>query len=272
MNNSAIGVFDSGFGGLSIVRAIRDLLPAESVEYFGDSARYPYGPKEQSEVRRFAREISDYLVLERKVKMLVVACNTATAAALADLERRYDVPVVGVISAGVRAATAVSERRRVGVIATVGTVGSGAYQREFESLPSPPVSHFRACPGLVEYVERGEVYSEEVKIILRAFLEPLVQEKVDTLLLGCTHYPFLSKAISEIMGNDVIQVSSAEETAFEVREMLGESEMAASPVRLGSTSFYSSGDPIEFRRLGTQLFGEDLGIVHRSTLPRALKS
>jgi glutamate racemase len=261
-----IGVFDSGFGGLSILQAIRDLLPGEHIEYFGDSARYPYGSKSQAEVRRFALQIGDYLVGERGVKALVVACNTASAAALDDLRIRYDIPVLGVIDAGVRAAIQVSRSRSIGLIATVGTVGSGAYQGAFEMLDAELEVTYQACPGLVEFVEQGKVDSEEVVILLRALLEPVVHAKVDTLLLGCTHYPFLSRAIRSVVGDEVLLVSSGEETAFELRALLDVHTIRSSGRQSGRTQIMCSGDPIEFERVGATLVGLPLGAITRVTM------
>lgn len=248
-----MGVFDSGFGGLSILSALHDLVPHENLVYFGDTQRYPYGPRPQEQVREFASQISQFLVEDYDVKMVVVACNTASAAALSFLRESIPVPVVGVIDAGVRAAKTITKKRSVGVMATVGTIASGTYQNSFveENLTVT----YQSCPGLVEFVERGETYSDEILVLLRALLEPIIRSKVDTVLLACTHYPFLSRAISDVVGRDVFLVSSAEETAFEVSTMLGEECLECERENMGSIQYVSTGDPDIFSRLGSKLSG-----------------
>src|SRR5919106_2147954 len=217
MRDRPIGMFDSGFGGLTVARAVIDLLPAERLVYVGDTGRYPYGPRPLDEVRRFALEIAHHLVDDHAVKLLVVACNTAAAAVpLAELERRFAVPAVGVIEPGVRSAAAVTRTGRVGVIGTVGTVASGAYQAAAARLAPELELTCAACPGFVEFVERGDIASDQVHVLAERLLAPLREAKVDALLLGCTHYPFLARTISDVMGRDVVLVSSADETAFEV--------------------------------------------------------
>ncbi|HYZ97950.1 MAG TPA: glutamate racemase [Acidimicrobiales bacterium] len=230
MRDRPIGMFDSGFGGLTVARAVIDLLPAERLVYVGDTGRYPYGPRPLDEVRRFALEIAHHLVDDHGVKLLVVACNTAAAAVpLAELERRFAVPAVGVIEPGVRSAAAVSRTGRVGVIGTVGTVASGAYQAAAARLAPELELTCAACPGFVEFVERGETASDQVHVLAERLLAPLREAKVDALLLGCTHYPFLARTISDVMGRDVVLVSSADETAFEVRSRLEAEGLAAAP-------------------------------------------
>ncbi len=253
MNCGSVGVFDSGFGGLSILSALHDLVPHENLVYFGDTQRYPYGPQPQEQVREFASQISQFLVEDYDVKMVVVACNTASAAALSFLRESIPVPVVGVIDAGVRAAKTITKKRSVGVMATVGTIASGTYQNSFveENLTVT----YQSCPGLVEFVERGETYSDEILVLLRALLEPIIRSKVDTVLLACTHYPFLSRAISDVVGRDVFLVSSAEETAFEVSTMLGEECLECERENMGSIQYVSTGDPDIFSRLGSKLSG-----------------
>src|SRR5947209_10386656 len=197
-----------------------DLLPGEDLVYVGDTGRYPYGPRPLDEVRDFAREITRVLVDRFDVKMVVIACNTASAAALDLLRFEHDVPLVGVIDPGVRAAVKATVNGRIGVIGTVGTIGSGAYQRTVRSLRAPVVLTCAACPGFVEFVERGETETEQVHVLAERLLAPMKDAGVDTLLLGCTHYPFLARTISDVMGRDVVLVSSADETAFEVRGIL----------------------------------------------------
>src|SRR5438067_1909555 len=255
MDDRPIGVFDSGFGGLTVARALIDLLPAEDVVYFGDTGRYPYGPRPLDEVREFARQISAMLTGVHDVKMVVVACNTAAAAALDLLRFEHTVPVVGVIDPGVRAAVAVTSNRRVGVIGTVGTIKSGAYQRAIRSHRAGVELTCSACPGFVEFVERGDTGSEQVHVLAERLLAPVKDAGVDTLLLGCTHYPFLARTIGDVMGRGVVLVSSADETAFEVRAILDDTGLGRRSAAKGEHRFVSSGDVATFRALGSRLLG-----------------
>ena len=257
-------MFDSGFGGLTVARAVIDLLPSEHLVYLGDTGRYPYGPRPLDEVRRFATQVTSLLVERYDVKMVVVACNTASAAAVDLLRFDHDVPVVGVIDPGVRAAVAATRNRRVGVIATVGTIASGAYQRAVRSVRAEVGLTCAACPGFVEFVERGETESEQVHVLAERLLAPVRQGGVDTLLLGCTHYPFLARTIGDVMGRDVVLVSSADETAFEVRAILEETGLgrrSGQGERKGSHRFISSGDVGWFREMGARLLGPELDCV-----------
>lgn len=258
MDDRPIGIFDSGFGGLTVARALMDLLPDEDLVYFGDTARYPYGPRPLEEVRRYAAQVTQVLVDRHHVKMVVVACNTASAAALDLLRFEHDIPLVGVIDPGLRAAVAVTRNCKVGVIGTVGTIGSGAYQRAAVSHRAGVELHCCACPGFVEFVERGETTSDQVHVLAERLLAPLRMAGVDTLLLGCTHYPFLARTIADVMGRDVVLVSSAEETAFEVRAILGDTGLVRRSGAKASHRFVSSGDVEWFRRLGSRLLGPEL--------------
>ena len=274
-----IGMFDSGFGGLSVARALIDLSPAEDLVYVGDTGRYPYGPRDLGEVRAFAVQISRWLVAEHDVKLVVVACNTASAAALDTLRRLLPVPVVGVIDPGARAAAKATRNRRVGVIGTVGTIASGAYQHAIAALPLPIELVCAACPGFVEFVERGETRSDQVTVLAERLLAPVRDAGIDTLLLGCTHYPFLARTIADVVGRDVVLVSSADETAFEVRDVLARQGLGHRQERApvgdpvvgdgpgGVCRFYSSGDVGWFREVGSRLFGEELGTVGAVSWP-----
>ena len=257
-----LGVFDSGLGGLTVVRALLDLLPHEDLVYFGDTGRFPYGPKPAAEVRDYAVQITDVLLAD-DVKMVVVACNSASAAALDVLRERAGVPVVGVIEPGVRAALRVTRTGHVGVIGTVGTIGSGAYQRVAAELAGDDVEvTCAACPGFVEFVEAGDVESEQVHILAERLLAPVLSAKVDTLVLGCTHYPLLARTISDVMGPDVVLVSSAEETAFEVRATLGTEDGVTTPAGAAPVHrFLTSGDVVTFRSLGARFLGPEVDAV-----------
>lgn len=257
-------MFDSGFGGLTVARAVIDLLPGEDLVYLGDTGRYPYGPRSLAEVSAFAHQIARHLVEDHDIKLLVVACNTATAAALDDLRAELPIPVVGVIEPGVRSLVRATDTGRVGVIGTVGTVRSGAYQRAVAATGASVELTIAACPGFVEFVERGETYSDQVLVLAERLLAPILEAKVDALLLGCTHYPFLARALTDVVGRDVVLVSSADETAFEVRALVdgvldgGDAVGRQVPGHTGSHRFVSSGDVDTFRDLGSRLLGPEL--------------
>lgn len=257
-----LGVFDSGLGGLTVVRSILDLAPAARVVYFGDTGRFPYGPKPPDEVLKYSLEITD-LLLEQGAQAIVVACNSASAAALHRLEEHTDVPVIGVIEPGLRAAARATQNGRVGVIGTVGTISSGAYQRTAERLGLGLELTCAACPGFVEFVEAGDVDSDQVHVLAERLLAPVRAANVDTLVLGCTHYPLLARTIGDVMGRDVVLVSSADETAFDVRARLGDAVVTrdTSPQH----RFLTSGDVETFRHLGARFLGPEVDRVELHT-------
>jgi glutamate racemase len=263
-----IGVFDSGVGGLTVARAVMDLLPGEAVLYFGDTARSPYGPRPVAEIRTFAREIAAYL-LERDVKMLVVACNSIEVAAIEDLTARALTPVVGVIDPGVRAALRITRNRRVGVIGTEATIRSGAYGRAVERESSDVRLFAEACPEFVPSVERGDTTSDELLAIARGYLAPLVDAEVDTLILGCTHYPLLSGLIQVVMGPEVVLVSSAEETAKDVYATLLRGELLSRRSGAPRHEFVCSGDAGSFLSLGERFLGPEITEVGAATVREA---
>lgn len=251
-------MFDSGFGGLTVARAAIDLLPAEDLVYIGDTGRYPYGSKPLSEVRAYAHELAHSLVDDYGAKAIVVACNTATAAGLDELRSELDVPVIDVIAPGAQALVRTTTTGRVAVIGTVGTVKSGAYVRAIAESGAPVTLSSAACPGFVEFVERGQTVGDEVTVLAERLLAPVRDANVDALLLGCTHYPFLARTIGDVMGQGVTLVSSADETAFAVRDRLAELGLLRSDGHRGTHRFASSGDISEFRELGRQLLGPEL--------------
>lgn len=218
MNNAPIGIFDSGLGGLTVARAVLDQLPQEELVYIGDTAHTPYGSRSIAEVRALALGIMDSLV-ERGVKMLVIACNTASAAVLRDARERYEVPVIEVIQPAVRRAVAATRNQRVGVIGTRATITSRAYDDAFAAAPALDLVT-AACPRFVEFVERGETTGEDITQVAEEYLAPVRDAGVDTLVLGCTHYPMLTGPIRMVMGPEVTLVSSAEETAQDVYRQL----------------------------------------------------
>lgn len=257
-NNRPIGMFDSGFGGLTVARAVIDVLPKESLVYIGDTGRYPYGPRPASEVREFALEIAWSLVNDHNAKAIVVACNTASAAAFNELAEVLPVPVVSVVEPGARALAVATTVRRVGVIGTVGTISSGAYQRALADVDASLDLTATACPGFVEFVERGQTHGDEVVLLAERLLAPVINAGIDALLLGCTHYPYLSRVISEVMGAGVTLVSSADETAFALAEMLKHEGLLSESVQEGSRTFLSSGDVEWFADFGRRLLGPEL--------------
>jgi glutamate racemase len=265
MTDQPVGMFDSGLGGLTVLRALIDLLPDERIVYFGDTGRFPYGPKPADEVLAHALEITEVL-LAHDVKVLVVACNSAAAAALGTLQDKLDIPVIGVIEPGLRAAARATRSGRIGVIGTVGTVASGAYQRLAEEMVTDRGLHVQltcaACPGFVEFVEAGDVDSDQVHVLAERLLSPVRTATVDTLVLGCTHYPLLARTISDVMGREVVLVSSADETAFAVRDLLTERGMlATSPPSDPRHIFFTSGRVDTFRTLGERFLGPEVASV-----------
>jgi glutamate racemase len=255
-----IGVFDSGVGGLTVVRAILDLLPHERILYVGDNARFPYGPRPNDEIRAFALEIAGYLV-SRDVKMLVVACNSVEVAAIRDVADAAGLPVVGVVDPGARAGVRATRNGRVGVIATEATIRSGAYEAAVASTRASARVFSRACPVFVDSVERGDTSSDELLAVAREYLEPLKEEGVDTLILGCTHYPMLSGLIQYVIGDDVVLVSSAEETAKDVYATLVEAELLRPEGDDPEHEFVTTGDPAAFRSVAHHFLGPDVGPV-----------
>jgi glutamate racemase len=262
MDPRPIGIFDSGVGGLTVARAVIDLLPHESVIYFGDTARFPYGPRSQAQVRRFAEEIMDLLVAE-DVKLAVVACNSASAAAFDELKAAYPLPVVEVIEPAVRAAVRLTRNRTIGLIGTEGTIGSGRYREAIEETHENVTLVAQACPRFVEYVERGETTGPEILELARGYLAPLQAAEVDTLILGCTHYPLLTGVIGYLVGPDVFLVNSAEWTARSVFAELTRADLHAPYGARPAHRFLASGDPDEFRRVGARFLGPEVGLVER---------
>ena len=264
VSDAPIGVFDSGVGGLTVARSILDQLPNESILYIGDTAHAPYGPRPLAEVRTFALESLDFLV-DQGVKALVIACNTASAAMLRDARERYSVPVVEVIQPAVRRAVAASRTGRIGVIGTQATIDSKAYLDAFAAAPHLAITSV-ACPLFVEYVERGETSGSAITEIAREYLAPVMAADVDTLVLGCTHYPLLTGVIAYVMGNEVSLVSSAEETAKDLYRVLIEYSLLRDTQSLPPfRRFLATGDAAAFETLARRFLGPEVGgVEHRS--------
>lgn len=258
-----IGVFDSGFGGLTVVRRIMELLPHESILYVGDTARIPYGPKSPKVIRQFSQEIGNYLVAAG-VKAVVIACNTASSFGLSTLAATLPVPVLGVIIPGAEAAVAASKTGRIGVIGTRGTVGSEAYQNAILALDSGVKVFAQPAPLLVPMVEEGHLNDDLVKLALELYLYPLLAWKIDTLVLGCTHYPLIEPAIRRHVGRKVKVVDSAFSTARALGRLLEENDLLARGRAVHR--FLSTDDAENFKRLGERFLGRPIGHVSHLTL------
>ena len=249
MDSRAIGVFDSGMGGLTVLHECLVTLPHEDFVYLGDGARLPYGPRPLDEIRRFATEIAAYLERQR-VKLIVAACNSATAAALPDLQRQLSVPVIGVLAPEAHAAVLATRNRRVGLLATEATVASGRYEELVQGLDAGVDVVSVACPRLVPLIEGDDVFGEELTAAVREYAGPLKDADVDTVILGCTHYPLIRPILQRVFGRGVTLVFSAEETAREVAETLERKGIENAEEREGTYRFLTTGDPALFHDLG----------------------
>jgi glutamate racemase len=263
--SAPIGVFDSGVGGLTVARAIIDQLPNESIIYVGDTANTPYGPKALSEVRELALLVMDKLV-DEGVKVLVIACNSASAAVLRDARERYTegrgIPVVEVIQPAVRRAVASTSNGKVGVIGTQATIASKAYDDAFAAAVEVELFS-AACPSFVDFVEKGITSGPEIIAAARQYLAPLKQAGVDTLVLGCTHYPLLTGALSLVMGDGVSLVSSAEETAKDLYKVLVDNDLLRTDASPPTLSFRATGDAASFEKLAKRFLGPEVSKVEK---------
>jgi glutamate racemase len=259
-NNAPVGVFDSGLGGLTVARALMRRLPAESLVYVGDTARVPYGPKSATTVQRYALQIGEWLV-DQGVKAVVVACNTATAHALTALREALPVPVIGVIEPGARAASRATVRGPVGVIATAGTIASGAYTAALTAIASTIEVVPVACPLFVPLVEEGLIDHPATRLIAQEYLAPLRAAGVDTVVLGCTHYPLLRPILSAALGPGVTLIDSAEETAAELATILGDADTLADAGDAPRHRVVASDAPQHFLRLGSRFLDRPLEYV-----------
>lgn len=261
-----IGVFDSGVGGLTVVRELMTLLPGEDIVYFGDTARVPYGTKSAETVVRFAREDLEFLK-SRNVKLIVVACNTASSLALPQLADESDIPVIGVLLPGARGAAAATSNNRVAVIGTTATINSGAYEKALRDINDGLEIMSHPCPLFVSLAEEGWVDDDVAMMIARRYLEPLTGFGADTLVLGCTHYPLLKSVISRVMGDGVVLVDSATETAAEVRETLASSDLLSENDSGGEIYVYLSDIPYRFRDVGERFLGRPIDAVEQVAGP-----
>ena len=261
-SESPIGVFDSGIGGLTVVRALTRRMPHENIVYFGDTARVPYGPKSTQVVREYAAQDTDVL-LEHHVKMIIVACNTVSAVALDVVQKRAKVPVMGVILPGAGAAVKASGKKRVGVIGTMGTINSNAYTNAIRQI-DPGVQVFgRACPLFVPLAEEGWIDHKATELIAKEYLFPLTLEKIDTLVLGCTHYPILKQVITRVLHDAVTLIDSGEATAEAAAILLEERGLKNTSTLKPNLRFSVSDVPHMFTEVGERFLGQRLGKVHR---------
>jgi glutamate racemase len=251
MDPRPVGVFDSGMGGLTVLHECLVTLPHEDFVYLGDAARLPYGPRPLEEIRRFSREIAGWLEA-RDVKLIVAACNSATSAALPELQAELRVPVIGVITPEAHAAVQATRNRRIGLLATQATVASGRYESLIRTLDAGAQVFSEACPRLVPLIEGDDPFGAETVEAVRGYAEPLKSARVDTVVLGCTHYPLIRPILQRVFGRDVTLVFSAEETAREVAETLARKGIEHDPAREGSYRFLTTGEPEAFRVMGAR--------------------
>ncbi|MGD0166162.1 MAG: glutamate racemase [Gaiellaceae bacterium] len=265
MDERPIAIFDSGMGGLTVLHECLVTMPNEDFVYLGDNGRFPYGSKPLAEIRGFALEIGRFF--ERQgVKLVVVACNSATSAALPDLQAELQVPVVGVIAPEAEAAVQATRNRRIGLLATEATVGAGRYASLVRSLDAGVQFYPVACPGLVELIESDEPYGSDTIKAVRAYAKPLKQEDVDTVILGCTHYPLIRHVLERAFGRGVTLIFSAEETALKVAETLARKGIAGPAGREGDCRFLTSGDPEQFRLMGERFLQLPIAAVESVSL------
>lgn len=265
MDSRAIGVFDSGVGGLTVLREIIKEVPRESTIYFGDTERFPYGPRDLKQVKNFVFKATGFLQ-EKNVKMIVIACNTGSVAALKELKERSEMPVIGVIEPGARTAVDNTKNKRVGIIATEGTIESGAYEKEINRL-DPDIKTFSvAAPMLIEYVEKGILEGKELGNAIKNYLDPLLSQDIDVLVLGCTHFPLIKKQILAVSGNNIKVISSAIETAKDVKKMLIKKDLSANESNKASRVFYETALSSSFFKTGQMFLGEEISEVIRIKL------
>ncbi|OEG69962.1 glutamate racemase [Candidatus Endomicrobiellum trichonymphae] len=261
MNNHPIGVFDSGFGGLTVMSAITEMLPLESLIYFGDTAHVPYGSKSKNIVIKYSKEITSFL-MRCEVKLIVIACNTASAFALSVLQKTLRVPVIGVIEPGSKAAVYTSKNKKIGIIGTEGTISSKSYLLEINKISQSEV-YQQACPLLVPLVEEGWSSGEIADSIVKKYIGPLLDKKIDTLVLGCTHYPLLREALEKNVSGNVVLIDSAKATAQEVKNILKETCLLADVKGKKFLKFYVSDNPEKFQTIGSRFFSKKISVVQK---------
>ena len=265
MDNRPIGIFDSGVGGLTVLREIIKEVPYENTVYFGDTERFPYGPKDLRDVRDFVFKAAGFLE-KKDIKMLVIACNTGSVAALKELKQTLTIPVIGVIEPGARTAVSNTKNKRVGVIATKGTVGSGAYEKEIKKI-DPQIEVFSVIGSiLIEYIEKGILTGENLNEIIKSCLKPLLKHNIDVLVLGCTHFPLIERQILEVSSNDFEVINSAVETAKDVKKLLIEKNLLARQDNKANRIFYETALEGNFFKTGKMFLGSEIKEVIRTKL------
>jgi glutamate racemase len=258
-----VGVFDSGVGGLTVVSQMQRILPREDIVYFGDTARVPYGTKSRETVTKFSVENIEFL-MKHDVKLVVVACNTASSLSLDFLKRCFRVPVLGVIEPGAKGAVMVTRNNRIGVIGTSATISSGAYEKAVRRIDANVSVFSQSCPLFVPLVEEGWLDSDVTLKVAEAYLEPLRKKRIDTLILGCTHYPLLKRAIAKIMGSDVLLIDSAKEVAEETEEILDANGLLNASAGKRSYKFFVSDEPERFVRMGRRFLNRRMTCVKKA--------
>jgi glutamate racemase len=263
--NRPVGIFDSGIGGLTVVKAVNRLLPNEDIVYLADTARFPFGNKSKSTIEKYSLEISEFLI-HKDVKMIIIACNTASSLGIEAVRKVYDLPVLGVIGPGARTALKISKNRKIGVIGTRATINSGSYIKALK-LVDPNVEIFSVpTPLLVPLAEEGWNNSDITKKVAEIYLASLLEKEIDTLILGCTHYPLIKEMIGEILGRRVNLVDSAEALALEARQILIEKQMAREDQRPGKIKYYTTDAPESFIETGSRLIDLDLGSAEQAVI------
>lgn len=262
MNNNPIGIFDSGLGGLTVVKAVRNLMPNESITYFGDTARVPYGNKSPELIQKYSLQIADFLI-NNNSKIIVVACNTATALALRTLQDKLDIPVIGVVNPGVQTALQITKNKKIGVIGTLSTIGSKVYTKELNKIDKSIEVTTAACPLFVPLAEEGWLESEATKLIAEKYLKNIKQAEVDTLILGCTHYPLLKNVIQGVMTDNTKLVDSAHAMAMSASKLLSEYNLSSNKSDFGNLKMYVSDLPARFEIVAERFLGEEIQNVEK---------
>ncbi len=255
-----IAVFDSGLGGLTVVKALHTHLPNENIIYFGDTARVPYGNKSQDLIQEFSAEITEFLI-QKDAKLIIVACNTATALALDYLKRKLDTPIIGVINPGAEAAQSLTKNRKIGIIGTLATIRSGAYEKALSQLDSSIQSFSKSCPLFVPLIEEGWLEGDVPTQVANTYLKELIQKQIDTLILGCTHYPLLKPVLSETVGDTIQIVDSAETTAMYAGKRLISQNIVNDQNDMGVLENYVTDLPVRFKRVARQFLGREIDHV-----------
>lgn len=262
MDSRPIGVFDSGIGGLTVVKEIMEQLPNESIVYFGDTARVPYGTKSKETVTRYSFQCIRFL-LEKKVKAIVIACNTASASSLDSAQQSFDMPIIGVVEPGAISACQVTKANRIGIIGTEGTVSSGAYEKEINVINNDVKILLKACPLFVPIVEEGWQDTEIARLTAREYLDGIKDKGIDALVMACTHYPLLEKTIAEIMGDKIKLVNPAYETAKSLKEMLHQLNIQNKGTKKSTYEYYVSDNPVKFKKVGENFLSKPIAYVEK---------